>query len=196
MSAGEIIRGPRGKHRITPPAETDWDADTAVAALYGAHYPALVRLASLLGHDTATAEEVVQDSFVALQASRRRLRDSDRALAYLRQSVVDRSRSARRPRDAAGRKAPGPAPDAPAEAQRAVTGPDCSAVISALRALPARPREALVMRYYADLSEAQIAEIMGISERAVRQHTTRAMAVLRPILDAGEEQAAAGLLVR
>ena len=46
----------------------DWDADRALTVLYGAHYPPLVRLASLLVQDTATAEEVVQDSFVALRA--------------------------------------------------------------------------------------------------------------------------------
>jgi RNA polymerase sigma factor (sigma-70 family) len=196
VSAGEIIRGPKGKHRITPEVRAEWDADRAVTALYGAHYPALVRLASLLVPDAATAEQVVQDSFVALQASRRRLRDSDRALAYLRQSVLNRSRSARRQHDPVGPKAPGPAADTATGAQQAMAGPDYSELISALRALPARPREVLVMRYYADLPEAQIAEIMGISERAVRQHTTRAKAALRAVLDLADGQAAAGLLAR
>src|SRR5690606_16201985 len=75
-----------------------WDADTAVTALYSAHYRSLVRLAVLLVRDVATAEEVVQDAFVAIHGAWRRLRDPDKALAYLRQSVVNRSRSVLRHR--------------------------------------------------------------------------------------------------
>jgi RNA polymerase sigma factor (sigma-70 family) len=195
VSAGEIIRGPRGKHRVTAGGVADWDADRALTALYGRHYPPLVRLASLLVQDTATAEEVVQDSFVALRASRRRLQDSDGALCYLRQSVLNRSRLALRHRDAPGRKVAEPAAGPRAAGERPVAGPDPSPVISALRALPARRREALVMRYYADLPEEQVAETMGISQRAVRQHTARAMAALRAGLGAADDQAAAGFLV-
>ena len=76
----------------------DWDADRAVTALYSTHYRSLVRLAALLVRDVATAEEVVQDSFVAMHGGWRRLRDSDKALSYLRQSVVNRSRSVLRHR--------------------------------------------------------------------------------------------------
>ncbi len=165
---------------MTPAAAADWDADRALTELYGLYYPALVRLASLLVHDAATAEEVVQDSFVALQASRRRLRDRDGALSYLRHSVVNRCRLALRHR---------------ALPVRAAAGPEPSAVVSALRAMPARRREALVMRYYAGLSEPQIAEIMGISRRAVRQHAEQAMAALRTVLEPAGDQAAARLPV-
>jgi RNA polymerase sigma factor (sigma-70 family) len=58
-----------------------------------------------------------------------------------------------------------------------------SAVLEALRALPDRQRQALVLRYYADLSEAQIAEMMGISKGAVKSHTARGMSSLRAVLD-------------
>lgn len=180
---------------MTPGVRAGRDADRALAVLYGAHYPALVRLASLLVDDTATAERVVQDAFVALQASRRRRRDGNAALSYLRQSVVTRSRLALRHGDGPARDAPPPAAGRPAAGPRAA-GADPSPVISALRALPARPREAIVMRCYAGLSEAQIAEIMGISQRAVRQHTARAMAALRAGLDAAGDAAAAGLAAR
>jgi len=71
----------------------DWDADRAITELYGTHYRSLVRLAAVLLRDVATAEEVVQDSFVAMHGSWRRLRDSDKALSYLQQSVVNRSQS-------------------------------------------------------------------------------------------------------
>lgn len=69
----------------------EWDADEALTALYSAHYRSLVRLSALLVRDVATAEEVVQDSFVAMHRAWRRLRDSDKALAYLRQSEIGRA---------------------------------------------------------------------------------------------------------
>jgi RNA polymerase sigma-70 factor (sigma-E family) len=161
----------------------DWDADRAVTALYSTHYRSLVRLAALLVRDVATAEEVVQDSFVAMHGGWRRLRDSDKALSYLRQSVVNRSRSVLRHRVVVDRNAPKPAPDMPSAEHGAIALLERSAVVSALRTLPPRQREALVLRYYGDMSEAQIASIMGISRGAVKSHTARAMSALRSVLE-------------
>jgi RNA polymerase sigma-70 factor (sigma-E family) len=161
----------------------DWDADRAVTVLYAAHYRSLVRLAALLLRDTATAEEVVQDSFVAMHDGWRRLRDNDKALSYLRQSVVNRSRSVLRHRVVVDRNAPKPPPDMPSAEQGAITLLERSAVVTALRTLPARQREALVLRFYGDLSEAQIAAVMGISKGAVKSHTARAMTSLRSVLE-------------
>ena len=76
----------------------DLDADTALEQLYAAHWRGLVRLAVLLLRDQGAAEEVVQDAFVAMHGRWSRLRDPDKALAYLRQAVVNRSRSALRHR--------------------------------------------------------------------------------------------------
>ena len=163
------------------PAE--WDADRAVTALYTAHYRSLVRLAALLVRDVATAEEVVQDSFVAMHGGWRRLRDSDKALSYLRQSVVNRSRSVLRHRVVVDRNAPKPPPDMPSAEHGAMTLLERSAVVAALRTLPPRQREALVLRYYGDLSEAQIALAMGISKGAVKSHTARAMIAMRGVLE-------------
>ena len=162
---------------------TEWDAEQAVTAIYGAHYRSLVRLAVLLVRDVATAEEVVQDSFVAMHSAWRRLRDNDKALSYLRQSVVNRSRSVLRHRVVVDRNAPKPAPDMPSAEQGALALLERSAVVTALRALPPRQREALVLRYYGDLSEAQIATAMGISRGAVKSHTARAIAALRTVLE-------------
>jgi RNA polymerase sigma-70 factor (sigma-E family) len=161
----------------------DWDADRAVTALYTAHYRSLVRLAALLVRDVATAEEVVQDSFVAMHGGWRRLRDSDKALSYLRQSVVNRSRSVLRHRVVVDRNAPKPPPDEPSAEHGAMTLLERSAVVAALRTLPPRQREALVLRYYGDLSEAQIATAMGISKGAVKSHTARAMIAMRGVLE-------------
>jgi len=160
----------------------DRDADGAVTALYAAHYRSLVRLAAQLVRDVATAEEVVQDSFVAMHGGWRRLRDSDKALSYLRRSVVNRSRSVLRHRVVVDRNAPKPPADMPSAEQDAIARLECSAVVAALRTLSPRQREALVLRYYADLSEAQIASMMGISKSAVKSHTARAMSTLRSVL--------------
>jgi RNA polymerase sigma-70 factor (sigma-E family) len=153
--------------------------------MYTTHYRSLVRLAALLVRDTATAEEVVQDSFIAMHSSWRRLRDSDKALSYLRQSVVNRSRSVLRHRMVVDRNAPKPAPDMPSAEQGALGLLERSAVVAALRELPPRQREALVLRYYGDLSEAQIALAMGISRGAVKSHTARAISALRQVLEMG-----------
>ncbi|HEY6279608.1 MAG TPA: SigE family RNA polymerase sigma factor [Streptosporangiaceae bacterium] len=165
------------------PVATGWDAEQAVTAIYSAHYRSLVRLAVLLVRDVATAEEVVQDSFMAMHGAWRRLRDNDKALSYLRQSVVNRSRSVLRHRVVVDRNAPKPAPDMPSAEQGALTLLERSAVVAALRSLPARQREALVLRYYGDLSEAQIASAMGISRGAVKSHTARAITALRTVLE-------------
>ena len=164
----------------------DSDADQAVTELYSAHYRSLVRLAALLVRDLGTAEEVVQDAFVAMHGGWHRLRDNEKALAYLRQAVVNRSRSVLRHRQVVDRNAPKPAPDMPSAEHGAIALFERSAVIAALRTLPARQREAVVLRFYADMPEAQIAETMRISRGAVKSHTARAMQALRAILERDE----------
>jgi RNA polymerase sigma-70 factor (sigma-E family) len=159
------------------------DPDEAVTALYAAHYRSLVRLAALLVRDTATAEEVVQDSFVAMHRRWRLLRENDKAEAYLRRSVVNRSRSVLRHRIVVERNAPQPAPDMPSAEHGAIVLLERSAVVAALRTLSPRQREAVVLRYYGDMSEAQVAAVMAISPGAVKTHTARAMAVLRSVLE-------------
>ncbi|MBA2769530.1 MAG: SigE family RNA polymerase sigma factor [Sporichthyaceae bacterium] len=162
---------------------SDWAADEAVTRLYAAHYRSLVRLAALLLRDAAAAEEVVQDAFVAMHGAWRRLEDPDRALAYLRQSVVNRSRSALRRRTVALRHAPLAAPDVASAEHGALVALEHAEVLAALRTLPVRQREVLVLRYYVDLSEADIAEAIGISRGAVKSHSSRGMAALRTTLE-------------
>ena len=128
------------------------DADRAVTALYLTHYPPLVALAARLVRDLASAEEIVQDSFVAAHAARRRRPDADLAPSHLRRSVVDRSRSRRRHRVAAGQLASALLRDRLAVlGQQRGPSLERSAFISALWALPAGQREAVVLRYFADL---------------------------------------------
>jgi RNA polymerase sigma-70 factor (sigma-E family) len=159
-----------------------WAAGDVVTEIYTGHYHSLVRLAVLLVHDVQTAEEVVQDAFEAMHLAARRLRDSERALQYLRQTVVNKSRSVLRHRKVVDLHAPKPAPDEPSAEQAALAVLERSAVAAALRTLPERQREAIALRYYADFSEADIAAAMGISRGAVKSHTARAMAALKSIL--------------
>jgi DNA-directed RNA polymerase specialized sigma24 family protein len=159
------MRAPRTKPGREALEGRGRDADRAVAGLYLTHYRPLVKMAALLVQDLATAEEIVQDSFAAVHAAWQRLPDSDHALSYLRRSVVDRSRSLG---------------EASIEVER-------SAFISALWTLPTRQREVVVLRYFADLPESQVASATGISAGAVRAHADRAMSLLRAELrKAGE----------
>ena len=159
-----------------------WAASDVVTEIYLGHYHSLVRLAVLLVHDVQTAEEVVQDAFEAMHLASRRLRDSERALQYLRQTVVNKSRSVLRHRKVVDMHAPKPAPDEPSAEHAALAILERSAVAAALRSLPERQREAIALRYYADFSEADIAKAMGISKGAVKSHTARAMASLKAAL--------------
>jgi RNA polymerase sigma-70 factor (sigma-E family) len=176
LTAGGFVSGVR-------PVASVWAADRAVTEIYHREYKSLVRLAVLLLHDVPTAEEVVQDAFVAMHTAWKGLRDSEKALSYLRQAVVNKSRSVLRHRTVVDKNAPKPAPDEPSAEQGALALIERTAVVAALRTLPDRQREAIVLRYYADLSEADIAKTMGISKGAVKSHTARAMAALKSILE-------------
>ena len=160
-----------------------WDADTAVEELYAAHYRRLVRLSTLLVRDPETAEEVVQDSFVAMHGRWRSLKEPDQALAYLRQAVVNRSRSVLRHRGVRARYVAPAVPDLPGADEQALAAERRAAVLDAMRALPARQREVLALRYYLDLSEADIAGTLGISRGAVKTHASRGVAALRSLME-------------
>ena len=178
--AGDVTPGPS---LAVPTERSEWSADLAVIELYSMHYTSLVRLAAMLVRDTPTAEEVVQDAFVAMHDGWERLRDAEKALAYMRQAVVNRSRSVLRHRMVVEKNLQKPPPDMPSAEHGALTLLERSAVVAALRGLPERQREAIVLRYYADLSEAEIAAAMRISRGAVKSHTSRGMAALRTALE-------------
>jgi RNA polymerase sigma-70 factor (sigma-E family) len=156
-----------------------WDADTAVEQLYAAHWRQLVRLSVLLVRDQAVAEEVVQDSFVALHGRWSRLAEPEKALAYLRQTVVNKSRSVlrRRGRETAYLHTLPPAENT--DVEHPAEGHERRLVVlDALRRLPTRQREVVALRYYLDLSEADIAATLGISRGAVKSHSSRGLAAL------------------
>jgi len=145
-----------------------------LAALYAAHYGSLVRLAALLLDDTAGCEDVVQDAYVRVHG--RRMDDPDKALAYLRQTVVNLARSTLRRRLVARRLTPRPERTDVEDAAYATVERD--ALVQALRALPRREREAVVLRHVADLTEVQTANVMGCSVGSVKGYTSRGLARL------------------
>ena len=173
------MNGPLADAALAP-IPVQWDADRALTAMYGDHYRCLVGLAMLLVQDLTTAEDVVQDSFVAMHTAWRRQRDSDEALAYLRRSVVNRSRSTPRHRALIEPNGSPPGPGV-AGAELGALPSSERAVVGALRSLPARQREALVLSYYGDLPEAQVAAAMGVSQGAVRRHLAQATAALQMV---------------
>src|SRR5262245_50477541 len=137
--------------------------DVEVTRLYELHWPGLVRLALLLLGDRPSAEDVVQDAYAELCHRWSQLRDPAKALTYLRSAVLNRSRSALRRRRVALRHREPAAPAVWSAESAAVLGEDRREVLVALTKLPARRREVLVLRFYLELTDAEIAETLGIS---------------------------------
>ena len=155
--------------------------------LFRRHHAELLRLAVLIIHDQPTAEDVVQDVFTRLHARGHRAGDLDQALAYLRAAVLNGCRSVLRRRAIGSRLgtvrewpyARSATRSAEAEVIRAE---DRDEVLRALAALPPRRREVLVLRYYLNLSEAQIAATLGISAGTVKSTAARGLAALARLL--------------
>ena len=160
------------------------DADTVFAAMFREHFRGLVRLATLLGADDADdADDVVQEAFARLHQYGSRLREPDRALAYIRATVVNLCHS--RLRRLAVARRPHPylvITESALPESAAVQRADQAEVLAALHQLPARQREVVVLRYWLELPGAEIATAMGISVGSVKSHTARAMASLGRLL--------------
>jgi len=158
-------------------AEQAPTAEAAVTDLFREHHLALVRMATVMVGDPAMAEDVVQDAFERLHQRWPRLREPVNGLAYVRSSVLNGCRSVHR-RTAVARKH---------ASQLALTGAavgpenaaaDRSQLLTAMRSLPPRQREVLVLRYYVDLDVAEIASTLRIAPSAVRSNCTRGLAAL------------------
>ncbi|MBO0876695.1 MAG: SigE family RNA polymerase sigma factor [Pseudonocardia sp.] len=164
------------------------ERDRAVAALFAEHRTPMVRLAALLGADDP--EDIVAEAFYQLFRRWRRLRDPESAVSYLRSVVCNLTRMRLRHLLVARRHLAQGAADPTTVSQAAGEGlpEDQRVVLDALKTLPARQREALVLRYWLDLREADIADAMGISPGAVKSHTSRGMAALTRVLGLGQTE--------
>jgi len=159
-----------------------------VSELYAAHRLALVRLAILLVDDLASAEDVVQDAFAAFTRRGNAVDDPSKALAYLRVSVVNGSRSALRRRRTARGYVPPHEVGAVSPEDRSVLAEEHREVVAALRQLPQRQREVVVLRYWSGLSESEIAASLGITAGTVKSTASRALASLERTLAPQHEQ--------
>lgn len=152
--------------------------------LFVAHHLSLVRLAVLLVDDRSLAEDIVQDAFAGLAAaSRGRLRDPGAALAYVRTSVVNGSRSALRRRRTARGYVPLRGIEDELPDDRVVLAEEHQEILTALGRLAPRQREVLILRYWSGLSEAEIAHTLGISRGSVKSTASRALDLLEKMVE-------------
>ncbi|MEV7240525.1 SigE family RNA polymerase sigma factor [Streptomyces sp. NPDC093248] len=151
---------------------------------YRAHYRSLLGLAALLLDDTASCEDVVQEAFIRVHSARKRVRDPEKTLAYLRQTVVNLSRSALRRRILGLKLLSKPMPDMASAEEGAYDQLERRDLIKAMKGLQRRQREVLVLRYFADMTEAQVAETLGISLGSVKAYGSRGIAALRVSMEA------------
>lgn len=175
-----------GSNTAREPARADvpdWrgPARDAVAGLYQAHALGLIRLGVVMLGDRTAAEDVVQEAFCGLFRHWATLTDPAKAVPYLRSAVLNGCRSVRRRQRRRGdRSALNPGPWQTAESAEAsvLVGEEHRQVLAALQRLPARQREALVLRFYLDLAEHEIAACMGVTQGTVKSTTSRALAAL------------------
>ena len=161
------------------------DGDAALTLLFADHYSRLVKLAALLVRDPHRAEEIVQDAFFDMHQRWPRLREPARAAAYLRTAVVNRARSDLRHRKVVRSHQPDPVRSVDSAESGALARLEQSEVMQLLDRLPDRQRSVLILRYYGQLNEAEIAGLLGISRGAVKSHASRGLRALRPGLESG-----------
>jgi RNA polymerase sigma-70 factor (sigma-E family) len=152
-------------------------AEAAVTALYQANALSLIRLAYIMLGDLPSAEDVVQEAFYGLYRRWDRLTDASGALYYVRASVLNGCRSVLR-RRAVRRRSLAYQPSAASAEAVVLSGEEREEVIRALGRLPQRQREVLVLRFYSELSDEEIARVMGIRQSTVRSAAYRALETL------------------
>lgn len=178
--ARDEIEGP-WPEVVVPLHSIDSDASAAVSELFVAHHRRLVGLAALLVDDRQVAEDVVQDAFAALHRHWRSLRDQNAAVTYLNRAVVNGSRDVLR-RGLRGKRATlrlvPRSEELESAEQSVVAHEEAARMWGSVTSLPMRQRQVLVMRYYLEQSELEIAETLGISRGSVKQHASRGLAAL------------------
>jgi RNA polymerase sigma-70 factor (sigma-E family) len=160
------------------------EARQLLGSLYSAHFKQLVRAAALLLGRADEAEEIVQEAFVRTLKAWARLQDLDRAESYLRSATLNLARSRIRRWVVVRRRALPTEATHPSAEEHAVLREEHRTVIAELRRLPKRQRECLVMRYYLDLPESEVAGLLGVSIGSVKTHTHRGIERMRKAMEA------------
>jgi RNA polymerase sigma-70 factor (sigma-E family) len=163
------------------PAGGPPDPEAQVTALYEAHALGLLRLAVIMLGDQQAAEDVVQDAFLGLYRRWSALRSTDRAQAYVRSAVFNGCRSVLRKRGR-DRQFVLAEPQAESAEARVLLTEEHQAVLTAMRGLPDRQREAVALRYCLDMPVDEVAKAMGISQGTVKSATSRGIAALGRML--------------
>jgi RNA polymerase sigma-70 factor (sigma-E family) len=163
----------------SPVVEISEDIATGVSGLFRARYPEMVRLANLLGADDP--EDIAQEAFARLIRKHDSLRNPEAALAYVRASVCNLTRNRHRHLRVVRLHTPAGRHEDSSE-QVVMVREDHREVLAALAELPPRRREAIVLRYWLDLSEREIAAAMGCSPGTVKSHVSRGLAALASAL--------------
>ena len=167
---------------ITREHDSTDDFESQAAALFYAEGGSLLHLARFYVEDKTAAEDLVQEAFIRLSRSMSRIRDPARAAAYLRSIVINLARDHNRRGLVSLHHRPPPAEDAPSAEEAVLGQSDRQEVIDALRALPVRQRDCVTLRYYYDMSPAEIADGLGMSVNSVKTHLQRGLRALSAAL--------------
>jgi len=166
--------------------EAGWsraDVDRAVVRLFEVEAANLVRLARFFVDDRDAAEDLVQEAFIRLARSIHRVKDPEAAPAYLRSIVLNLARDHNRRGLVSLRHRPAADPQPSGLDEGLELAEDQRRVIDALRTLPAGQRNCLVLRYYLDLANPEIARTLGVSVNTVKTQIRRGMASLATRLE-------------
>lgn len=164
---------------ISPPMGVHVDPEREFADLYAALWPRLYRTAAAIAGDARAGEDAVQSAFAKAYASWSRVRRADNVEAYVRRMVVNEVLGARRSGFFRRERPHEDAGTGQASVGHADAVADRDAIWAAVRALPPRQRAVIVLRYYEDLDEAQIAATLGCSRGTVKSQASAALANLR-----------------
>ena len=163
---------------VHPTDNVALDDDLFVEAMYQQHGQGLVRMVRLFVDDRNAAEDLVQEAFIRLARSAHKIDDHRKAGAYLRSIVLNLARDHNR-RGLVSLRHRLPLDDREASVEDTVVlAEDHQEVVDALRTLPRRQRDCLILRYYDELGVDDIADTLGISRNSVKTHLTRGMAAL------------------
>ncbi len=166
--------------------ETSKARDVAWEDLFESAYERLLRFAQFLADDGSEAEELVQEAFVRVYQRWERLEDHSAAEGYLRVTVLNLARGRVRRRIIARRHRAVSDEYAPSAERQVLAREGDRAIVDAIRLLPRRQRECVVLRYYTDLSVDETARTLEISQGSVKAYTHRALETLSQILKSEE----------
>lgn len=170
------------------PGHIALDVDSFVEAMYHEHAPGLVRMVRLFVDDRNAAEDLVQEAFIRLARSAHKIADHRKAGAYLRSIVLNLARDHNR-RGLVSLRHRLPLDDRDASVEdELVLAEEHRHVVEALRALPARQRDCLILRYYDEFGIDEIADTLGISRNSVKTHLTRGIRALEGTLSTEPEE--------